>query len=362
MKFKRLFAITAVLAVSAASLSYAGELTGFNDIDDNSAYAQAVKYCKDNDLMTGTSQSEFSPNENTSRAMLVSILYRNSGSPSVTGNTAFQDVQQGAWYYNAVNWAAGTGIVSGIDNAHFAPDDLLTKEQIISIIHRMAGSPQSNTEPAFSDNADISSYAYDAVKWACENNIIDNSGNFAPKGYVTRDEMANILYRYLNNSSADATENTQADVTQQTENSENSTEQVQTNNTEKVHIAVGINSSSSTDFEVVLNDSTAAQALLSQVPETPMMLPESYDEGGVCKYYDIPSKYIPDMNITTEKMTSVKTGEFILNAEGRLYLYYADSEISGEYMKIGEVKDATDLAEKLGNGSISFYVSQVPDV
>ena len=113
---------------------------------------------------------------------------------------------------------------------------------------------------------------------------------------------------------------------------------------------------------MILNDSTAARALLSQVPENPMMLPESYDEGGVCKYYDIPSRYVLAMNIETEEMTSVKAGEFIINADGRLYLYYADSEISGEFMKIGTVKDTTDLAEKLGEGSVNFFVSQAPDV
>jgi len=360
MKFKkRLFTITAALALSMTSFAYAGEITGFNDIDDNSVYAEAVKYCKDNDLMSGTSQTEFSPNENTSRAMLVTILYRSSGSPSVTGNTTFEDIEQSAWYYNAVNWAAENGIVSGVDSTHFAPADLLTKEQIVSVIYRMAESPQSNTELAFNDRTDISYYAYDAVKWACENNIIDSSGNFTPKGYVTRGEMANILYRYLSNSS-NTDDNTNSE--QPVNDSENNIEQNQKNNEEKADIAVGINNSRKTDFEVILNDSTAAKALLSQVPENPMMLPESFDEGGVCKYYDIPSRYIAAMNIETEEMTSVKAGEFIINADGRLYLYYADSEISGEYMKIGTVKDTTDLAEKLGSGSINFYVSQVPDV
>jgi len=312
--------------------------------------------------MAGTSQTEFSPNENTSRAMLVTILYRNSEKPSVTGNTAFEDVEQSAWYCDAVNWAAETGIVSGVDSTHFAPNDLLTKEQIVSVIYRMAGRPQSDTELAFNDGTDISYYAYDAVKWASENNIIDNSGNFNPKGYVTRGEMADILYRYLSDFSADTDDNVQSDTAQPADDKENSAEQVRTNNEEKSHIAVGINSSRNTHFEVILNDSTAAKALLSQVPETPMMLPESYDEGGVCKYYDIPSRYVSAMNIETEEMTSVKAGEFIINAEGRLYLYYADSEISGEYMKIGVIKDTTDLAEKLGNGSINFYVSQVSDV
>ena len=87
MKFKkRLLTITAALAVSMTSLAYAGEITGFRDIDDNFVYAQAVKYCEDNGLMSGTSDKEFSPDENTSRAMLAAILYRNNGSPTVAGN------------------------------------------------------------------------------------------------------------------------------------------------------------------------------------------------------------------------------------------------------------------------------------
>jgi len=354
---KRLFTITAVLIALTTSIVYAEEVTGFSDIDDNSVYAEAIKYCKDNDLMAGTSQIEFSPNENTSRAMLVTILYRNSGSPLVMGNTVFQDVEQGSWYCEAVNWAAETGIVSGVDSTRFAPNDLLTKEQIISVIYRMAGSPKSDTELAFNDENDISYYAHDAVKWACENNIINNSGNFAPKEYVTRGEMANILYRYLSNSSFNID-----NISQSNENKGNDIEQTLAKNEEKADIAVGINSSESIDFEVILNDSIAAKILLSQVPEKPMMLPESYDKDGVCKYYDIPSRYVSSMNIELEKMTSVKAGEFIINADGRLYLYYTDSEISGEYMKIGNIKDTTNLSEKLGNGSINFYVSQVPDV
>ena len=226
----------------------------------------------------------------------------------------------------------------------------------------MAGSPQSDTELAFNDSESISDYAYNAVKWACGNNIVDNVGNFKPKGYVTRGKMANILYKYLSGSSIAADDTINTDDNAQSDEPENNVEQVQTNNEEKAHIAVGINSLRNTDFEVILNDSTAARALLSQVPENPMMLPESYDEGGVCKYYDIPSRYVLAMNIETEEMTSVKAGEFIINADGRLYLYYADSEISGEFMKIGTVKDTTDLAEKLGEGSVNFFVSQAPDV
>ncbi len=172
--------------------------TSYTDVAETAPYAEAVEYCRENGLMLGTSGTEFSPDVNTSRAMLVTILHRYENSPEVSDTISFSDVEDGSWYYDAVCWAADTGIIEGYDAEHFGPLDTLTKEQILSVLWRIDGEEQiSNTVLPYSDTQSISSYAVNAINWAYTNEIIDaESDTLKPQSAVTRSDMAVILYRY----------------------------------------------------------------------------------------------------------------------------------------------------------------------
>lgn len=337
MKANMLAMITAAIML-ATTTAYADTATGFTDIPENASYMEAVEFCRENGLMSGTSDMEFSPGENTSRAMLVTILHRHSGSPKTAGMATFADVPADAWYYEAVNWGAANGMISGYSASLFAPDDLLTREQIIAILWRNAGSPSaSGTVLPFRDAASISDYALGAVQWAYETDIIGGEANSVlnPTEPITRAEMAQMLYQYLKEDEPAGDDSPEA------------------SETPTIHVTFR-----NSEFDVVLYDSPTTQLLMTQVPETRMMLPTSYDLDGVCKYYDIPMSYHDALQIKTERIPSVKAGDLILDDNNRLYLYYRDSEVTGDFLRIGYVADTTDLAENLGSGSITFYVTQ----
>ena len=198
---KRLLSVM-LAAVTALALSVpafaAVEDTGFSDVPANAWYAEAVEYVRDNGLMSGTSSTTFSPNGTMTRAMLATTLYREAGSPSVSGTDAFTDTQDGAWYGDAVLWASQEGVVSGYGNGLFGTNDPVSREQIATILWRYAGSPSADRGQDFSDEGAISAYAADAVDWARANGIVNGmEGNrFAPQGNATRAQVATILRNY----------------------------------------------------------------------------------------------------------------------------------------------------------------------
>lgn len=149
--------------------------------------------------MSGTSATTFSPETNTSRAMLATILYRSSGSPAVTEAVDFTDVSTDAYYADAVAWASANGIISGYGNGLFGPNDPITREQIAAILWRYAGSPSAETGADFADESSISSYAATAVDWARASGIVNGAENnqFLPQDNATRAEVATILYNYM---------------------------------------------------------------------------------------------------------------------------------------------------------------------
>lgn len=326
-------AITITMIITSLTVVSASQ---FNDVADNSAYAQAIEYCKKNGIMNGTSAAEFSPDENITRSMLATILYQYHGSPYLEHNISFDDVDNNSWYYNAVKWADKNNIINGYDTSHFGPNDLLTREQIISILWRISGSPDDGTI-IYNNVSDISDYAKTAVLWAFKNNIIsiqDSTLNF--KEYVTRSEIAVMLYNMLNIEKT---------------SSEMSTEIPLNSNETTPNIHVTFNNS---EFDVILYPSLLTNALLNEIPETQMMLPPSYDKDNIYKYYDLPWT----LDIVPENITEAKSGDILINDEGRLFLYYKNSILDGNFMQIGYVKNTENLAENLGSGSVNFYVSQ----
>lgn len=172
--------------------------TGYSDVAEDAYYAGAVDYCREQGLMNGTSATTFSPDMTTSRAQLTAILWRQAGSPAA-GAAPFPDVPAGAYYATAAAWASGEGIVSGYSDGRFAPDDPITRAQLVTLLWRSSGRPATANQSTFADHGDIPSYAAAAAAWAQHNGIVGGkSGNrFDPDGNATRAQTATILYRYL---------------------------------------------------------------------------------------------------------------------------------------------------------------------
>ena len=180
-------------------------LLGFTDLSDDAWYSDSAKYVLENGLMKGVTDTTFAPNENLTRAMLVTVLYRAEGEPATNRSIPFSDIDMGAYYANAVSWAKQNGIVNGVSEYEFAPDDSITREQIAAIMMRYAvykGRDALTLEENlhFADADEISEYAVSSMNWAVGAELINGKSEslLAPKDKATRAEVAAILHRYLN--------------------------------------------------------------------------------------------------------------------------------------------------------------------
>ena len=192
-----------ILALSLSVTAYAAvEDTGFSDVAADAWYADAVTYVRDNGLMSGTSDTTFTPGGTMTRGMLVTTLYRMAGSPSLENEDLgypFADVPGDAWYADGVYWARLAGVVGGYSEDQFGPDDPVTREQIAVILWRYAGSPAAESGTDFADEGSISAYAAQAVDWARANGIVNGveDNRFLPQSSATRAQVATILRNYL---------------------------------------------------------------------------------------------------------------------------------------------------------------------
>ena len=179
-------------------------LAAFGDLTATAWYHDGVHYCLENGLMQGVSATSFLPNGSTTRAQLVTVLWRLEGSPETTSAVSFGDVADGAWYAKAVRWAAGSGVVKGYDSEHFGPDDAVTREQMVTILYRYAQYKKSEVSVREDTNilrdADaqsVSAYAIPAMQWAGGAGIVNGSnGKLNPQNNATRAEVATMLMRY----------------------------------------------------------------------------------------------------------------------------------------------------------------------
>ncbi|MBR6826386.1 MAG: S-layer homology domain-containing protein [Oscillospiraceae bacterium] len=173
----------------------------FNDMEAGSWYEESVNFMVEQGLMNGVGNGRFNPKGNVTRAMLVTILYRAAGEPSVKAlSNPFTDVPNGQWYSNAIIWAASEGIVTGVKPDRFNPNGNITREQIATILYRYEGSPVAeDTLPPFADNRQISAYALKPMNWAIAEGLINGVGGgfLAPTNTATRAQIATILARYL---------------------------------------------------------------------------------------------------------------------------------------------------------------------
>ena len=177
----------------------------FTDVSTSDWFYDDVAFVYKNGLFSGTDSRSFSPNASMTRAMLVTVLYRLEGEPTVTGRSSFTDVRSGAYYEKSVIWAAANGIVTGTDSTSFSPDAKVTREQLAAILYRYAQYRKLDTDVSaklnsFTDADSVSAYASEALGWAVSEGLINGaSGKLMPKGDATRAQVAAILHRFVKN-------------------------------------------------------------------------------------------------------------------------------------------------------------------
>ena len=178
----------------------------FADVEPLTPLYDDVKYVYDRGIMNGVSETEFDPDGPLTRGMIVTILYRMEGEPSVSGVRIFRDVPVGEWYSDAVEWAASVGIVKGYGKGDYGPNDELTREQLAAILERYADHKQYGTDAAeldasVSDSSEISDWAEENVKWAASSGILtaDENGKLRPAEPATRAEIALAVRAFLEN-------------------------------------------------------------------------------------------------------------------------------------------------------------------
>ena len=174
----------------------------FHDVTEGDWFYDAVRYAYENGLMDGVGEGLFAPNSETTRAQLVTILYRLAGQPAVSGDLPFTDVEAGTWYTDAVAWAAENGIVNGTTDATFAPGEDITREQLVTILYRYAESKGYDVSASadlsgYPDAGQVQDYAQPAMAWAVAEGIVEGvDGTLNPAGNASRAQIATILMRF----------------------------------------------------------------------------------------------------------------------------------------------------------------------
>ena len=183
-------------------------INAFTDANSKAWYHNGVHYCVENGLMGGVSDGLFAPNGTTTRAQIVTILWRLEGKPVVNYLMQFEDVASESWYTEAVRWAASENIVGGYGNGKFGPNDPITRQQMAAILCRYCqyrGIDVSVGEDtnilSYDDAFSISEWAIPAMQWACGSGMIQgiadgDSMKLDPSGSATRAQIATILWRF----------------------------------------------------------------------------------------------------------------------------------------------------------------------
>ena len=171
-------------------------LDAFTDVKRDSYCADAVQWAVANGITKGTDTTHFSPNAGCTRGQVVTFLWRAAGEPTVGGNVGFVDVAPGSYCYEAVKWAVANGITKGTDATHFSPNETCTRGQVVTFLYRAEGEPAVGGSNGFVDVA-VSSYCYEAIKWAVANGITKGTDatHFSPNATCTRGQVVTFLYR-----------------------------------------------------------------------------------------------------------------------------------------------------------------------
>ena len=194
----------------------------FSDLKKGAWYISSVQHVYYTGLMNGVKEGVFSPQGVVSRGQLVTVLYRLAGSPDVEGEVAFTDVDENAFYYDAVRWAQSEGVVNGVSDTRFAPGDKISRQQLCTILFRYADLidvtvTQRDPLTGFSDSKKIADYAKDAMSWCVATGLVNgkNGDVLDPAGNATRAEVAKILTffdAYVNREEITAPENWEQEI------------------------------------------------------------------------------------------------------------------------------------------------------
>ena len=160
---------------------------------------EAIEFVTAHELFNGVSATAFAPNQDMSRGMLVKVLHNLENNPAAGTAGAFADVSEGQWYSDAVSWAAKEGIVTGYSDGRFGPSDAVSREQLVSMLYRYAGSPAvKDASLDFKDADKISDWSAAAMTWAVENGIVHGMGDgmLAPQATATRAQLATIMEQF----------------------------------------------------------------------------------------------------------------------------------------------------------------------
>ena len=185
----------------------------FSDVTPEDWCYEQIQQLYTMGILNGTGTHTFSPDGALTRAQVVVMLHRCAGSPESDGQLPFSDVTQDAWYADAVAWAVENGLVNGYEDNTFAPNAVITRQQLAVLLYRCAGSPESDGMilREYDDGNRVADYAAPAVRWALETGILTgtDASTISPEDTATRAQTAVILGRYLSQVSQ---ENTDASV------------------------------------------------------------------------------------------------------------------------------------------------------
>ena len=192
-----------MLVAAVAAIPVSAAKTGFSDVENDRWSSASIAYAVNKGYMNGVGGNKFDPEGSLTRAMVATVLWRRENSPAPAAPSGFTDVPDGEWYTDAVAWAKETGVVKGLTDTTFGPDEYITREQLATMLFRFStNAPVSVPERAdldpFADDEKVSDWAEEPVEWAVEAGLIKGTdGNrLAPDGFATREQFAAIIERY----------------------------------------------------------------------------------------------------------------------------------------------------------------------
>lgn len=339
--------LAAVMLFTLAVTACAAEDTGFSDVSADDWFCDAVRYCREKGLMDGVGDGRFDPNGSITRAMLATALYRRAGQPDVNGDDGFTDTLDGQWYSSAVLWAVQQGVINGYGDGLFGVNDPVTREQLVTVFWRLAGSPEADSVGGFADSESILPYAVTAVAWARENGIISGKGNnnFDPQGAAIRAEVASMLANDATQSSPKAAEPTSASTVAEWVNGSDLPD---TNNETEAQSVFYITAGSNT-FEADFAANSSADAFRELLKNGPLTVSMS-DYGSFEKVGELGTT-LPrnDERIVTEP------GDVILYLGSNITIYYDTN--TWDFTRLGKIRDVTDLKARLGDGTVEITFS-----
>ena len=192
----RIFSLVLSASMLASLLPVSALAAGFTDVPQGIYYEDPVDWAVENDITSGTSGMEFSPDETCTRAQAVTFLWRANGQPDAAGNNPFADVSASSYYNEAVQWAVTNNITSGTSPNTFEPDAPVTRAQVMTFLYRNADSPSTRDSASFAD-VPTDAYYRDAVRWAVTQGITAGTSAtaFSPDESCTRAQIVTFLYR-----------------------------------------------------------------------------------------------------------------------------------------------------------------------